>query len=118
MQLCPSAFRGSRYTLVTADDDDDAPDEVALEWKSRDLKVFARPPAGLHNALVEEGNVGRKGSFKITANGDVLTKVQANLDQAPVKTGWIPVYLGLIEGTVSLGGVPMDPELPSRSIGV
>lgn len=121
LQPWPSAYRGSRYSLVTGDDSD-GPNEIALKWKSRDLKLFARPPAGIHEAFHAAGKVGGKGSFRITANGEVITKVQAenyiNLEQAPVSEGWIPVYLGRIEGTVSLGEVPMDPDLPTNDVGV
>ena len=119
-QPWPSAYRGSRYSLVKSDDYGSSRD-VTLKWEHRDLKIFAEPPEGLRRMMAVAGK-GGKGSFRITANGDIITKIHADdyskLDQAPVSEGWIPVYLGRFEGEVELKDVDMNPLPPSREVDV
>lgn len=117
-QPWPSAYRGSRYSVVTNDDFDDA----ALKWKQRDLSIFAEVPDGLRRAMVLVGKSGGYGSFRVTAQGEVLTKVEAdeyvNVEQAPVSDGWIPVYLGTLSGEIDFGEVESNPQTPMRDIAV
>jgi len=52
--------------------------------------------------------------LRITADGEVLTKVQAgnykHTDRAPVSRGWIPVYLGSIEGDIEIDKIIIQPS--------
>lgn len=119
-QPWPSAYRGSRYSLVS--DDDFASDDALLKWKQRDLSIFADPPRGLRRAMVLAGRSGGFGSFRVTARGEVITKVPAddysNLDQAPVSEGWIPVYLGTFSGTIDFDTVDVNPAPPGDSVAI
>lgn len=118
-QPWPSAYRGSRYSLVS---DEDFGDDVVLKWKQRDLEIFAQPPKGLRTEMVLAGKSGGYGSFRVTARGEVITKVPAddysNLDQAPVSEGWIPVYLGKLTGEIDFGSVETDPTPPRNGVTV
>ncbi|MDS0284064.1 hypothetical protein [Haloarcula onubensis] len=111
----PSAYRGSKYSLVTNDDFDDA----VLKWEQRDLAIFTDPPDGLRRALVLLGKSGGYGSFRVTADNEVLTKVKADdykhVDEAPVSTGWIPVYVGKFSGTLDFDEVDSDPLTPRQN---
>lgn len=106
----PSAYRGSRYSLVT---DSQFDNDIILKWKQRDLSIFADLPDGLRDAMQQVGKENGLGSIRVTAGGEVLTKVQTdqypNLDKAPVSDGWIPVYLGKITGKLDFGTVDIDP---------
>jgi len=111
----PSAYRGSKYSLVSDDDFDDA----VLKWEQRDLAIFTEPPDGLRRALVLLGKSGGYGSFRVTADNEVLTKVKADdykhVDEAPVSTGWIPVYVGKLSGTLDFDEVDSDPLTPRKN---
>ncbi|WP_336361570.1 hypothetical protein [Haladaptatus sp. ZSTT2] len=56
------------------------------------------------------------GAFRITAAGEVLTKVHsddyAHIEEAPHKRGWIPVYIGKLEGRLGFNKINNDPEVP------
>lgn len=118
-QPWPSAYRGSKYSLVS---DEDFGDDAVVKWEQRDLSIFADPPADLWSAMSGAGKQNGYGSFRVTAQGEVLTKVNAdeysNVDQAPVSTGWIPVYLGTMDGTLDFGSVELDPAPPSDEIAI
>ena len=111
----PSAYRGSKYSLVSDDDFDDA----VLKWEQRDLAIFTEPPDGLRRALVLLGKSGGYGSFRVTADNEVLTKVKADdykhVDEAPVSSGWIPVYVGKLSGTLDFDEVDSDPLTPRKN---
>lgn len=111
----PSAYRGSKYSLVSDDDFDDA----VLKWEQRDLTIYTEPPHGLRRALVLLGKTGGYGSFRVTADNEVLTKVKADeykhVDEAPIDTGWIPVYVGKLSGTLDFDEVDSDPPTPTRN---
>jgi len=113
----PSAYRGSKYSLVNNSQFDD---EVVLKWEQRDLSIFAAPPKGLYDAMKQVGKQNGRGSIRITARGEVLTKVQADryshLDKAPVSDGWVPVYLGKLMGDLDFGTVDIDPTPPADGI--
>lgn len=118
-QPWPSAYRGSTYSLVS---DDDFGDDVVLKWEQRDLSIFAEPPAGLWDAMSSAGKADGYGSFRVTARGEVLTKVQAdnyaNVKQAPVSNGWIPAYLGTLDGTLEFGSVETNPDPPTDGVAI
>jgi hypothetical protein len=118
-QPWPSAYRGSRYSLVT---DDDFGDETVLKWQQRDLSIFADAPSGLRRSMALAGKTGGHGSFRVTARREVITKVKAedysNLDQAPVSEGWVPVYLGTLFGTLGFGTVDANPTPPDEGVSV
>ena len=111
----PSAYRGSQYSLVSDDDYNDA----VLKWEQLDLTIYTEPPDGLRRALVLLGKSGGYGSFRVTADNEVLTKVKADdykhVDQAPVDSGWIPVYVGKLTGTLDFEEVDADPVNPHKN---
>lgn len=113
-----SAYRGSQYSLVSHEDFDDP----VVKWEQRDLALYTEPPAGLVEAMRGAGKPNGFGSFRITARGEVITKIPADnyihLDQAPISEGWIPVYLGLLSGRIDFGPVELNPESPSDTIGI
>ena len=117
-QPWPSAYRGSRYSVRSAADYD----EPVLTWKQRDLQLNTSVPKGLRRALVLAGKEGGAGSVRVTATGEVITKVKAedysNLEQAPVSEGWIPVYLGKLEGNLLFEGLDLDPTPPTETVRV
>lgn len=118
-QPWPSAYRGSKYSLVS---DENFGDDAMLKWEQRDLSLFTDPPKGLRRAMVLAGKSGGYGSFRITAQGEVITKVEAtdysNLDQAPISEGWVPVYLGQLSGELDFGSIRSNPDPPSNGISV
>lgn len=111
----PSAYRGSRYSLVSDEDYED----VVLKWEHRDLNIFTEPPSGLRRALVLLGKSGGRGSVRVTADNEVLTKIPAEdyeyVDQAPVDSGWIPVYVGKLQSPIDFEEVETDPTPPTQS---
>lgn len=117
-QPWPSAYRGSRYSLVNNQDFEDS----ALKWEQLDLKLFTDPPAGLRSKLSELNKEDGHGRVQITADKEVITKIKAErypyTEQAPVSSGWIPVYVGTLQGTISFGEVTVDPDPPEQGINV
>ena len=118
-QPWPSAYRGSRYSIVM---DDSFDDHAVLKWEHRDLSIFAKAPNKLRQAMVLIGKSQGLGSFRITATGEVLTKVKAsaydNVDQAPISEGWVPVYLGKCRGEIDFGSVDTNPKPPTSGVKV
>lgn len=121
-QPWPSAYRGSKYSLVNSRKRNR---EKILRWEYYDLNVVLEAPAGLESAARNAGKSDGtgKGSFRITASGEVLTKVNAddypNLEQAPRSSGWIPVYLGKLMGDLGFDGIKNDPDsLGDDEIGI
>lgn len=112
MSPWPSAYRGSKYSLVS----EDGFDRTRLKWEHRGLAVYGDPPSGLWSAMTRAGKEDGRGSFRVTAGGEVVTKVPAEsyerVDEAPVSEGWIPVYIGKLSSAVDLGEVPTDPSRP------
>lgn len=111
----PSAYRGSRYSLVSDEDFED----VVLKWEHRDLNIFTEAPSGLRRALVLLGKSGGRGSIRVTAGNEVLTKIPAKhyeyVDQAPVDSGWVPVYVGKLQTPIDFEEVETDPTPPTQS---
>lgn len=110
----PSAYRGSRYSIVS---DEDFNDPV-LKWKQRDLAIFTDVPDGIRRALVLLGKSGGYGSFRVTADNEVLAKVKAedykHTDEAPSDDGWILVYVGKLDGKIAFDTIELDPLPPER----
>jgi hypothetical protein len=108
----PSTFRGSRYSIV----DSRRHGKVVLQWKYRDLVVVVDPPEGLIQRLRDLGKSegSGKGSIRVTAGGELVTKIHSseyvNAHKAPVDNGWIPVYLGTIEGESFGFDIELDPD--------
>lgn len=117
-QPWPSAYRGSQYSLVDHDDYDDS----VLKWEQRDLRIFTTPPSALRRQLALLGKSGGHGSVRVTADGEVLTKVPADeyphVDRAPVSDGWIPVYVGRLSDGPEFAEVDLDPRAPRDGVGV
>lgn len=113
----PSAYRGSKYSVVT---DTEFEDNVLLKWKQRDLSVFTDPPAGLYRQLTTLGKENGLGSVRVTAGGEVLTKIQAKnyprVEEAPVSEGWIPVYVGKTSGELEFGAIESNPTPPDEGV--
>jgi hypothetical protein len=108
----PSAYRGSRYSVVSNSDYD----EDVLKWKQRDLEVYTDAPDRLQRWLFTMGKKDGRGSVRVTADREVLTKVRASryshADAAPVDSGWIPTYVGKLRGDLGFGDVESDPDPP------
>lgn len=115
----PAPYRGSRYSLI----DSRRHRQAVLQWKYRDLQAIIDPPEGLEQRLQELGKSSGsgKGSIRITADGEVLTKVHSAdypaMHAAPVDTGWIPVYCGKLDGDLGFD-IPIDPTPPDDAIDV
>lgn len=114
-QPWPSTFRGSKYSLVDSRKRDR---DRIVRWEYRGLSAHCYPPKGLEDAMKSAGkSLGTgKGSFRVTAGGEVLTKVLAeqypHRSAAPHANGWIPVYLGLLRDDVGFDKLNNDPEPP------
>ena len=109
----PSAYRGSRYSIVSS-----RSHGTALRWSHRgEIQALRSRPDGLHEMLRDVGKPDGYGSVRLTASGEVLTKVPAeSYDQvgaAEVNSGYIPVYLGQIGGTFDFTDFSNDPNLLS-----
>ena len=81
----------------------------------------ARTPRLGFGSEFPAGKEGGAGSVRVTATGEVITKVKAenysNLEQAPVSEGWIPIYLGNLEGNLLFEGLDLDPT-PTETVRV
>lgn len=110
----PSAYRGSRYSVVSNSDYD----EDVLKWEQRDLAVYTEAPDRLQRWLFAMGKRDGRGSVRVTADWEVLTKVRASryshADAAPVDSGWIPAYVGKLRGDLGFGDVDANPDPPPR----
>ena len=117
-QPYPAPYRGSQYSIV-----DSRKHGTVIEWKYNDLVVHVEPPSGLLDRLQSLGKSrgSGKGSIRVTADREILTKINADSyvhsHQAPVKSGWIPVYLGKLEGSLDFD-IENDPSFPNRDLWV
>lgn len=118
-QPWPSTYRGSKYSLVHSQ----RHDMPVLRWQYKDLVTQIEPPEGLVERLQDYGKShgSGKGSVRITADGEVLSKIHSsdyiNARQAPVKSGWIPVYLGKVGGDLGFE-VNNDPTPLTDGVGI
>lgn len=107
----PSAYRGSKYSLI----DSRKHNKTVLQWKYHDLNVVVNPPTELLSHMTELGKSrgSGKGSIRITAGGEVLTKIRhgsyTHSARAPADSGWIPVYLGKLSGDLGFD-IDIDPN--------
>jgi len=114
----PSPYRGSRYSLV---DSRRGGRGIVCKWRYKSIPAYANPPDSLVDAMrtVGKSEGTGKGSFRVTAGGEVLTKVLAenytHVSEAPVSEGWIPVYIGRLEGSVGFSDINNDPEPVSEA---
>ena len=117
-QPYPGPYRGSQYSIV-----DSRNHGTVIEWKYNDLVVHVKPPSGLLDRLQYLGKSrgSGRGSIRITADREILTKINADeyrySHQAPVSSGWIPVYLGKLEGDLDFD-IENDPSFPDRNLWV
>jgi len=115
----PSAYRGSKYSLV---DSRDRNRDHVVRWQHKELPAFSTPPTGLLDAMqaIGKSDSTGKGSFRITADGEVLTKVNAasyvHSDQAPHSDGWIAVYVGRLNGELGFDKININPSPPTGEI--
>lgn len=112
----PSAYRGSKYSVVSSRKHGDV-----AQWSHMgDIQAMTELPQGLKDALKSVGKGSGRGSFRLTASGEVLTKVPAGQyhksDQAPASRGHIPVYVGKIKGHFDFRDFSNDPN-PLATIG-
>ena len=118
-QPWPAPYRGSRYSLIESRDKG----QRVFQWRYNDLVIHVEPPRGLIDQLqmLGKSSGSGKGSIRITANGEILTKIQsseyANSGMAPVDSGWIPVYLGQLDGQLGFE-VETDPEPPNETVDI
>ncbi|WP_138007383.1 hypothetical protein [Halalkalirubrum salinum] len=114
----PAPYRGSRYSIL-----DSKRHGTVLQWKYNDLVVHVEPPNNLLDQLRFFGKSrgSGKGSIRITAGREILTKIHTTAysysDEAPVDTGWIPVYLGKLDGGLGFD-INIDPDLPNTDLWV
>lgn len=115
----PSVYRGSKYSLVESRKHHR---DKIVQWKHRNLQATAHPVDGLLDAMQAVGksfDTG-KGSFRVTAGGEVLTKVHADAyphaDDAPHANGWIPVYLGKLTGGIGFTELNNNPVVEPPTI--
>jgi hypothetical protein len=114
-QPWPAPYRGSTYSVV----DSRKHSQTVLQWQYKDLKVQVNPPDQLLGQLQAVGKSGPtgKGSIRITAGSEVLTKVEASnysrVEEAPISDGWIPVYLGKLDGDLGFD-IAVDPDPPQQ----
>lgn len=112
-QPWPSAYRGSRYSVIQSRRDDR--DDV-LEWQYHDLRAQVTTPAELLSAMRSVGKSSGSGlgSLRITADREVLTKVHSDdypdVHEAAISEGWIPVYLGRLSGHLGFTEININPE--------
>lgn len=115
-QPWPGAYCGSKYSLVSIDDFH----RPAIKWEHRDLQIFTKRPDNLWKEFALLGKDGGLGSFRVTATGEVLTKIPyeeyKHADQAPpgVDDGWVPVYVGKLTGSFDFDGIDLDPISPQN----
>lgn len=115
----PSVYRGSKYSLV---DSRKRRRDKIVQWQYKDLKAVSEPPTGLEEGMKSVGKsfATGKGSFRVTAGKEVLTKVHAeaypDADQAPHADGWIPVYVGTIKGGLGFDNLNNDPKGPTPKV--
>lgn len=106
----PGVYRGSKYSLRGNGSD------VGLYLNHPRMQLQGKLPDGLLEALRDIGKSGGtgRGSVKITANRDVLTKVHSDnyprVDEALVDDGWIPVYVGKLSGAIEFPFIDNDPD--------
>lgn len=118
-QPWPSAYRGSKYSIVHSR----RHDTPVLRWQYNDLMAQIEPPNGLLETLRTLGKSrdSGKGSIRITAGGEVLTKIHsdnyAHVNQAPVGSGWIPVYLGKLDQRLGFD-IENDPRPDNTEVDV
>lgn len=115
----PAPYRGSKYSLVESRKADR---DIIVKWSHRDLQAYAEPPDRLVEVMQSVGkslSTG-KGSFRVTANGEVLTKVHADsypkAHRAPHADGWIPVFLGTLAGDMGFTKLNNNPKLEPPTI--
>ena len=112
----PAPYRGSKYSVV----DSRKHNQTVLRWKYKDLVVMTEPPDGIVSALQAYGKSGGdgRGSIRVTAAGEVLTKIESsnytNSESAPVSNGWIPVYVGKLDGELGYD-INLDREKLNKS---
>lgn len=110
----PSAYRGSKYSIVHSPKFG----QFVMAWQYDDLQIYIEPPQGLVEAMRSVGKSQGEGtgSFRITAAGEVLTKVWAeqypHTSLAPVDQGWVPAYLGRLSGDLGFTDVDIRPQSP------
>lgn len=115
-QPFPGPYRGSRYSIV-----DSRRHDTVLQWKYNDLVVHVDPPANMVKQIKSLGKSrgSGKGSIRITADREVLTKVHSSRysrsEQAPVDDGWIPVYIGQLNGNLNFD-INNDPNPPDDEL--
>lgn len=115
----PSTYRGSRYSLIESR----RHRQTVLQWKYRDLQAIVEAPDGLeeHLRAIGKSSGSGKGSIRITADGEVLTKVHSSdyprIHSAPVETGWIPVYCGKLDGDLGFD-IEIDPTPGDDTVNV
>lgn len=112
----PSAYRGSEYSIVAS-----RKHGAVAEWSHMgNIQAVTDVPDGLQDALRNLGKDAGLGSFRLTAAGEVLTKIPASdyrkREDAPVSRGHVPVYVGKIDGTFDFQAFSNDPT-PPESIG-
>lgn len=109
----PSAYRGSAYSIVSSQKFGDV-----AQWSHKgEIQAMTELPEGLPEAIEEMGKTNGYGGFRITASGELLTKIPADMYQrsheAEVNRGHIPVYVGQLGGHFDFAEISNDPTIPA-----
>lgn len=109
----PSAYRGSKYSIVSSQSSGD----VVQCSHMGNKQATAEPPRGLKAAFTKLGKTNGYGSFRLTATKELLTKVPADqyqwTSQAQANRGYIPVYVGKLDGDFDFEEISNNPTPPS-----
>lgn len=108
----PSAYRGSKYSVVSSRSFGD----VAQWGHMGAIQALTELPGGLQDDFDKFGKTNGYGSFRLTACGEVLTKIPANqyrrANEAKANTGHIPVYVGELDGDFDFTEISNNPPHP------
>ncbi|WP_336361584.1 hypothetical protein [Haladaptatus sp. ZSTT2] len=104
----PSTYRGSQYSIVTTG----ANKGHLLQWSHcNEIQFSTSPPEGLVQSLrtLGKSNGAGTGRIRITAAGEILTKIHADqyihAHHAQFANGYISVYVGKLKGTIDFAEV-------------
>lgn len=109
----PSAYRGSKYSVTSTRKHGDV-----VEWSHMgQIRALTTLPDGLKESLQRLGKPGGKGSFRVTASGEVLSKIPKvhydHASEARAGQGHIPVYVGKLYGDFDFLDFTNDPDSPA-----
>jgi hypothetical protein len=108
----PSAYRGSKYSITSTRKHGDV-----IQWSHMgEIRAMTKLATGLKQALDKLGKPDGRGSFRVTASGEVLTKIPyskyPDAEAADQSRGHVPVYVGELNGEFDFESFTIDPAAP------